>query len=408
MNRCRCLLLFALAGCAPSNASGEAEVAAELRALRQVLLKHQQATPQARSAAGSSADVAAALAPLREALAALVQNEHELQQRQLALTQELQRWSMLLVENATSTRREEGEALAARLRQLEASLQAQDVRHREVEALMQGALERTADRLGEFLRRVGADVEPDVTVQPPDTAAEPVPPATVPPAPAREATPPAGGGSQDAAAGDTRSAAWERRGSTSWWWGGIALLTTLLGTVCIRRWLRTTPSPARASHHANPASERTPAMAGTPDPDVQEIWAAAALLGEAVGRLRDAPADPPEVTAQELEDELIVLDDDLLSGATHAETSPPADEPPVTRTAPATATCRLRTTDPARSMESLLQILQQDPRVLRRPEPAVRCWRDSVEVSYRLVPELPPGERTHLEQRLRDACSSGT
>jgi hypothetical protein len=55
-------------------------------------------------------------------------------------------------------------------------------------------------------------------------------------------------------------------------------------------------------------------------------------------------------------------------------------------------------------MQSVLEILGGDPRVLQRPEPTIRCGADTLEVTFRVVPDLPPGERSHLEQRLRDAC----
>jgi len=412
--RPRLLLLITLAGCSPSSPDSGVEVAAELRALRQVMLSQAQPGTVARGAApaAAAADIAHALEPLRQALEGLAGNQHELQQRQLALTQELQRWSTLLVETTTSNRRQEGEALSARLAELEAALQAQDTRHREVEVLMQGALERTADRLGEFLLRVGADVEPAPAapeVAPTDKgAAEPQPAGSseksTMPAPPADATPPA----------DERTSRWERRGSSNWWWGGVASLATLVGVFCLRRW-----------RHAATHPRRDGAAAGDPgveETGVQEIWAAAALLGEAVGRLRDsttaAPTEPAdqvedsgddssEDLSENLSDDLIVIDDELLSPPSPDATVAPTEELPSLRSAPAVATCRLRTEDPARSMQTVLQILQQDPRVLRRPEPAVRCSRDCLEVSFRLVPELPAGERSHLEQRLRDACNAG-
>lgn len=413
------VLLLGLAACAPASPGAEAEVAAELRALRQVLVARPQGEPR------SAADVAAALAPLRQALEALTDNQQELQQRQLALTQELQRWSALLVENAAGARREETEALAARLRQLEASLQAQDARHREMETLLQGALDRTADRLGAFLQAVGAEVEPGTA--PADASA---PPAVESRQPAQPPEPPvpAGGGASATATHDGAAAGavddahadrdrWQGGATVPWWWAGVGLLGILVGAVCLRRWQRAAAAgaPARAARAPTGATAPDPAPAA--DPGVQEIWAAAALLGEAVGRLRDRSSGAPATEDDGLDDDLIVLDDELLSPAPAATAAPAApaaapmgaavaDDPAGTRALPVAATCRLRTADPARSLASVLQILQEDPRVLRRPEPAVRCARDCLEASFRLVPDLPPGERSHLEQRLRDACGT--
>jgi hypothetical protein len=399
------VLLMILAACTPPNSGAEAEVAAELRALRQVLLT--RSAPDARSTTSSITDVAAARAPLRQALEGLSTNQHELQQRQLALTQELQRWSALLVQNTTGTRRDETAALSARLLELETSLQAQDVRHREMETLLQGALDRTADRLGEFLHAVGAPTEPDPVT--PD-AIEPPKSSEV-----REAPPAAGEGAPPVPPNDDSAAhaggeRWQRSSTLPWWWGGVGLLGILVGALCLRRWQRTAAGdPTR--HAMWREGTAAPAAAPAADPDVQEIWAAAALLGEAVGRLRDsstaAATEGPDATTPVLDDELIVLDDELLSPVQDATTAAlPAEEPSSTRTTPVAATCRLRTSDPAGSLASVLQILQEDPRVLRRPEPAVRCSRDCLEASFRLVPDLAPGERSHLEQRLRDACGS--
>jgi hypothetical protein len=237
-------------------------------------------------------------------------------------------------------------------------------------------------------------------VAPTDHGAEPQPAgsseqSTVP-APPPDSTPPA----------DERTSRWERRGSSNWWWGGVASLATLVGVFCLRRWRLTATRPRRDG--------RAAADPGVEETGVQEIWAAAALLGEAVGRLRDSttaaatePTDELGDAGEDFHDDLIVLDDELLSPTAPDATVAPTEDLPSLRPAPAVATCRLRTEDPARSMQTVLQILQQDPRVLRRPEPAVRCSRDCLEVSFRLVPELPAGERSHLEQRLRDACDAG-
>lgn len=394
------LACLAVAGCDRAGAAAPDEVAAELRALRQALLAQPRAAAP-RTPGSSATEITAAMAPLREALAAMAANQRDLQQRQLALTQELQRWSSLLVENTDAARRDQGEALTQRLQQLEAALQAQDVRHREVEALMQGALERTADRLGDFLQRVGAGV---------DAAADSPAPALDGGAGAADkadATSPPGGGEPPAApasgkAADGVGTRWQRRSGASWWWGGAAAMATFAGVLCLRRLRQSTDLPRAVAREIGPIAEPATRTAAGGDPDVQEIWAAAALLGEAVGRLRDSTAAADAVPAAEPDDEWVVLDDELLT-----PDAAPAEPPPVLRGEPAAATCRLRTEDPARSMQSVLAILQSDPRVLRRPEPAVRCSHEWLEVSFRWLPEVPPGERSHLEQRLRDACRSG-
>jgi hypothetical protein len=377
-------------GCAPADTSGDAEVAAELRALRQSLVA--AGRDPARASPGSGAEIAAALTPLREALAGLVANQRELQQQQLALTQELQRWSGLLVAQTGGAGRDDWQALTHRLQQLEAAIDTQAARQREAETLLRDALERTADHLERFLDRVGVPVDSPPGDAPPPSGTPAVPPD-------RAAETPAGGGPVDGG----RTGQWAPGNRGSLWWGGAVAVGLLCGVICLRRWRRAGVPGVRRVDEVAP----TPGVGGA---DVQEIWAAAALLGEAVGRLREAQAgDAGGVAVTEpmvVDEEPIVLDDELLRpvGADVATAAPPG--PAATRSEPIAASCRLPAEDPVRSMQVVLQILQQDPRVLRRPEPAVRCARDGLEVSFRLVPELPPGDRSHLEQRLRDACAS--
>lgn len=407
---------FASAACDGGAATANAEVAAELRALRAALVATSR--PAARPPTqAATAGLGEAMAPLREALAALVSNQDDLQRRQLALAQELQRWSAVLIESTRGAQREETSALAARLRDLEAALAAQDARHREVEQLVQRALDHTADRLEQFLQAVEAGAEPAPEAPPAD--AEPGGGAaggSVQEPPAE----PGGGGAGVVPAtdgvppGENSTGRWERRGARLWWWGGVALLATGVGFVCLRRWHRSAgeaaPRLPRPTTGREPGHERAdaPSAGVAGDPDVQEIWAAAALLGEAVGRLRDgngaaAEANGPSTPADA--EDWVVLDDELLTANAAAPAPPPAPLAEHPRAAPAPTTCRLRTADPQRALAAVLRVLQHDPRVLRRPEPAVRCSDDTLEVSFRLLPGLSAGEQSHVEQRLRDACS---
>lgn len=384
--------LLACAGCGDAGTATDGEVAAELRALRAVLVQ-QAAEPSGSQPTFDPSLLTTAMNPLREALEGLGRQQSDLQQRQLALTQEMQRWSQLLVGSVGEAHREEGAALTARLQQLETALQQQDARHREMEVLLQGALDRTADRLEDFLKRLGDEARPAPTKEGSgQPAASPGGPKSV--------------GEVQARRGAARNAAW--------WWGGVAVLGACFGFVCFRRWQR----------RAGPSAPR-PVAAPMPqtDPGVQEIWAAAALLGEAVGRLRSTatpnepqplpePASsplPPEgtVPASDLEDDpardledFVVLDDELLHPKVpargpvgHAGEAPPS------------TVCHIRSEDPGKAMQAVMQVLGSDPRVLRRPEPTVRCSRDNLEVTFRALPGLPAGEKSHLEQRLRDACA---
>src|SRR5690606_38647816 len=100
------------------------ELAGEVRALRLWLQ---------RSERGAGApDAQEVLAPLRPVLEQLAATQREQGARQLALAQELQRWTQLVGEAAGAARAGELQALGERLRALEQTLAAQDARHREV------------------------------------------------------------------------------------------------------------------------------------------------------------------------------------------------------------------------------------------------------------------------------------
>ena len=60
--------------------------------------------------------------------------------------------------------------------------------------------------------------------------------------------------------------------------------------------------------------------------------------------------------------------------------------------------------DPA-ARERVLAVLDGDPRVLVQPPPAVLASAGLLEVSFVLLPGLPAGEQSLLEQRLRDAVA---
>lgn len=408
------IVLVALAGgCGDSLPEPESEVAAELRALRAVLVEQGREPARPREPWDGAA-LAAALAPLREVMDGLSAHQQELQQRQLALTQEMQRWSQLLVESVAVARQEEGASLTLRLQQLETALRDQQQRHQQVEILLQGALDRTADQLENFLRRLdGGAIPPSDAATPPPSAD----PAAQPPGPQP------GGGADGAkpakTVGSAPRARRARSDGSAWWWGGTTVLALGLCVVCFRRLRR---EPARRLRGADAGSRSTP-VAADPDPGVQEIWAAAALLGEAVGRLREstsgAPDGPATATGAHVPssqtdgdratgDDFIVLDDELLRSQEPLPDAP--DRPSLSRrpaggALPEGTVCHIRTADPVRAMQAVLQVLGEDPRVLRRPEPLVRCGNDSLEVTFRALPGLPAGERTHLEQRLRDACA---
>ena len=149
------------------------------------------------------------------------------------------------------------------------------------------------------------------------------------------------------------------------------------------------------------------------DRGVEEIWAAAAMLGEAVGRLRQTegvdpslsnPIDrPPEVQMEGVKlDDVFVLDEEE---PLHEPGPAPVVMLPVSKPRPDELACHLRATDPTRAMACVLRVLGDDPRVLRRPRPTVVVSADGIDVHFAVLPALPAGERSQLRQRLADAVA---
>lgn len=382
------------ASCTDAGPTAAEEVAGEIRALR-LLLAQQSRTASAPPSPGEALDVQAALAPLQSALAALAGSQRELADRQAALAQEMQRWSQLLVESVGAARADEAKAMAAKLHELEQSLKSQDTRHREVETLIQGALDRTADRLEDFLQRL---------------------PGATPPRPGggstAPGTPPAatGGGNDDpqqAAGGSplVRSP----QSAMRWWWLVLTGLGAVVATFFLRRAHRPSVDQAATSLPLPPAA---PA-----ERSVEEIWAAAALLGEAVGRLRqtvgtpaaaeatpslpaDAAAGPVEPVEPPLDDVFVLAEDEDRELAA-ASANGVAPEPSL---APGPPLATMVAHVPGAVPEArILAALAAEPQVLRRPAPACRAFAGALEVRFHVLPGTSPGERTRLLQRLRDA-----
>lgn len=342
------LLAFA-AACSDAAPTAHEEIAAELRALR--LLLAQQ--PRASISAADGTAAAAALLPLREGMEALAATQREQAARQLALAQELQRWQQLVSAAVGAGKQDELLALAQRLQALEQQLREQDERHREVEALVQRALDQTGDRLEEFLQRLQA--------LPTGGSSAPTAP---PPAP----TPP-GDGTPDRRLGQARASGASER----WWW----LLVTALGAAMAFVFLRRSRREARS---AVPRPEPPPAA----DPGAREIWAAAALLGEAVDRLR--ATDAGRAKADLAPDDVLVVVDEPEP---RPRPGPPAEVVPC---------------GSAAGEARVLALLAADVRVLRRPAPSAEGPAGAREVRFHLLPDLPAGERSGLLAAVRRAA----
>ncbi len=422
-------LLFA--ACDAPTVDPAEEIAAELRALRLHLAA--QARPQATSPDSTlpTVDPKELLQPLRELLAGMQKNQDEMAARQLALAQEMQRWSQLLVTGLGEKHQEESKAMAARLAQLEQSLQQQDTRHREVEALMQGALEKTADRLDEFLRRLQGGGEAPGPASGSGTAVPNGPPDPQPtPTPPGNGATPGNGAAGTTGGEDAPFAARVRRGSSRWWW----LLVTAAGCSVAAFFLRRVWR-GNVAGDPRPLPSHGPLATAMGEQTAEELWATAALLGEAVDRLRKqqsaaaivAPSKVPDMAspesiADELDlDELFMIEEEEPSAPT-ADVVPPQPKVNVRTTEDKVAAARAPTapvaaTGPLRpgpdrvtfrlpataSPEAVLAALLARPFVLRKPAPSVRLVDGMLAVECALLPGVAAGERGRLLQALREA-----
>lgn len=398
------LLVCLLAACSEPVDDAQFEVAAELRALR-LALQQQGGAASPRSSDSARQDVAEALQPLREALEQLVREQRELATRQLLLSQALQQQA----EAAGGAARGEVQGLAERLRQVEATLQTQDARHREVEELMGRALDQASERLEQFLQRLPrlpAAAEPPA----PPTPTAPAAPGGAPAA--EGAAPPAGGaagGAQKIGHGESVGRPRSREYQQPWWW--LVLVAGAAASVLGYCWrLRRQPL----------------ALAGPSagfDRGTEELWTAARLLGEpavpaggghgaaspqvvaaapvaaalVAATAPTAPLLPEGMAGEEFVieglDEVEVDDDTLPAGGTAA--------------APLLLRWRLPVADAAAAMPRAMAFLAADGRVLRRPAPMVVAGTRCLEVACHVLPSLLPGERTALFLALRGELGPG-
>lgn len=457
--------------------------------------------PRTASQVIPSEQIHAAMSPLRDVLMQLAASQKELSARQATLTREMRRWTQLLVESMQANRTDEASKLSKRLADLEKTIAEQDVRHRQVEELLGSALDATADQLEDFLKRLGAGAPeggPEVPtgtggVQPTGSGSTPTPAAgkTAPPnntSPPNK--PPGSGGTAPptGVGGDD-----PQQASMRWVWWTLAVMAVVSGLVLLRGRRRRPPvsmapemqfapeptpqefAPEQPTPVAKPAATHR-----ADDPEVEDLWATAALLGEAIGRLKQTgDATPVELGGQEaLPDvldfelpsvlntagesawhdratgdldlnELFVVDEhesdipeptppdealrDIEAEAIHTlglpdpeperepeampiETAPdliapepvaaePMPQLAARQASPAPITCRLHLQANEQTEGRVRRLLGSDPRVLVSPAPQIRSAMGELEVSFALMPGLPAGERSLLEQQLRDTVA---
>lgn len=410
--------LLWLVACSPAPQSEHADVAGELRALRLQLRAGSTAGPDVATG------VANAMAPLREVLQGIVATQREQERRQLQLAQEVQRWGHLVAESLAPAQGEEARLVAARLQELEQKLKVQDERHQQVEQLLGTALDRASEQLDQFLRRL------------------PVPAAG-------EAPPGAAEGGAAPLAPTQGGVASPPRQSRVWLWVGLLGLSLAASAVLFGLAWRVRGAATRSARGAHDVVPEVPranrvgqaAPEAAPEPGADRLWAAAALLGEAVETLRArqlaANQVPPALHPKELDDlsieDLFVVEGldepgesdeieprEAPAPAARATASPqrteaaarldlavaaPSSPAPTKRVVPEEIIVRVRLKDGKATQHDLLRILHGDPRILQRPAPRLEAQGGHLVVRFVLLPGLPAGERSVLEQRLRDSVA---
>jgi hypothetical protein len=404
-------LLPWLAACRDQTVDPMLEVAGELRALRTQW--QERSTPASVAPTTARPEVDRALAPLRDAMQELANGQQALQARQMLLVQELQRWSQLLVEQTAGAARNDAAALTTRLRDLEAALQQQDQRHREVEAMLGSALDRTADRLEQFLLRLDAVVAPapvpaaaPAPAAPADAAATP---ASAPPtAPSAPGSPPASSPTPGSAAGVERPRGLARgAASQPLLWGIVLAVATTLATVGCWRLLRRNGARRLGDGDVPLAT----------DPGLDRLLAEARTLADPIAAT--AATEPRSHAAAEPagNDEFVVLEDDASLRSVEPGPAPAPCDPvvaPATAMAAAAPHCappslRLSWAVPRRpdaARAAALSRLAADPRVLRRPTPTVGIEHGHLVATFVPLPWLSTGEHLDLHRCLGEAIAA--
>ena len=179
-----------------------------------------------------------------------------------------------------------------------------------------------------------------------------------------------------------------------------------------------------------PTDEPTPRDAGptadSREPDVDQLWHTAAMLGEAIGKIKRADAGQvlPASTRSPVEpaaaNQATVSSGASAAGASSPDAADAGNRAPVSgaergdadasgpRLRPGfpsgSVSWSLRVRDASAVQARLLQMLRRDRRVLRQPAPVVEVAGDSLNVAFAWMPETPAGERALLEQKLREAA----
>ncbi|MEC9047598.1 MAG: hypothetical protein VYA51_06255 [Planctomycetota bacterium] len=356
---CWLACLLSAAGC-----TRDAEVDALVREIRADRLQRQRAADDASRRAPEAGATRAVLEGLADA-------QRQLAEQQVELAKELRQWTQVVATNAGERGAAEATALQTRLKALEARLEEQRARHAATEELIGRTLNQTAAQLEAFLKRM----ESVDATQGAGAAAAPDKGAAAPP----PAGPPTRGR-------DERQASlWPM-----WTAAGMAIVAGV--------WLLRQPAgtPQRAPSDVrvtpSPSIATAPDAAGAQE-NVQELWGTAALLGEAIVKIKSNSGDPPRPGAPL--DPLTEAAPDAAGGHAGDERGPLQAEQ---------VALFVAATNHDRTRGALMSALGKDPRILSEPGPQVDARDGGLQVTFCVVPGLSGGERAALEQRVYEAA----
>lgn len=382
------LLVLVVAGLGHSCGADPAvqQLVEEVRAAR---LQRRAESTSAPTVQATRDLVEATVAPVGELLATVSKAQQDLAGRQADLAAELQRWTQLVVTEVSADDVAMVAAMQQRLQSLEEAVVAARSRQDEVDGAVRDMLTRLSDQMADFLARL--ESLQDRRASQSGTVAEP---------------------SQALRENPTD------RPSSLWPLWGVAFLAIGAGvwlmlpstSARVGKWRSGTQAvPAGNAGAALSRDAAPPAAPGVEpgEPEVEQLWNTAAMLGEAIGRIRGAgggedlpDAAPPSAAPSDLAG---VGPAENSSGAMPSASPRPAPSPGPGF--PAGSVCwSLRARDGGAARERVLQLLGRDRRVLREPAPLVEVVDGGIDVAFALMPETPPGERALLEQKVREAA----
>jgi uncharacterized coiled-coil protein SlyX len=291
-------------------------------------------------------------------------------------------------------------ASEARIRELEARIERQEIANEQLRRRLSGMLDGLALRMD---RVVDALADGSQKTMSPMADVTPIPAAAPAEKNSLERVVASPANPADALARDRRTGAW------------IAALCAVVAAAFLAwRW-----RSQRASGWSRGADLETSADSAA--------WDEAHVLSDAVPQKERIACAPSNRSDQGIADQDVIILDPMdadepaafgaeppgASAAKNPTASPSADSkaeamdlPPSDPSAPARTAFHVDAKEPAVARASIESYLRHDPRVLQKPAPAVRSHQGGLSVECALLPGLAAGEREHLRAVLQRLAST--